>query len=218
MARNTPEPFRLTFRLCIGVKYSLMKQAVIGMRVHSGWGALVAVARGNALQIVERCKIVIIDPQAPGAMQPYHYVELMPLAAAEKHIAHCAAASSRLALEALTQISAQLRDRGFFLAGSAILLSFAKPLPPLDRVLSSHALIHTAEGEFFRQALRSALERLQVPVTGIRERDLEEHAAKTFGRSAAAIRRHLDTMGRSLGPPWTKDQKTAALAAAIVLA
>ena len=196
-----------------------MKQAVIGMRVHSGWGALVAVAHGNdALQIVERCMIVIIDPQAPGAMQPYHYAEPMPLAAAEKHIAYCAAASSRLALEALTQLSAQLRDHGFVLAGSAILLSSAKPLPPLDRVLSSHALIHTAEGEFFRQAFRSALERLQVPVTGIREHELEEHAAKTFGRSVAAIQRHLDTMGRSLGPPWTKDQKIAALAAAIVLA
>ena len=196
-----------------------MKSAAIGVRVHSGWGALVAVARENdALQIAERRRIVIIDPQAPGAMQPYHYAKPMPLAAAEKHIAHCAAVSYRLALEALTQLSAQLRDQGFVLAGSAILLSSAKPLPLLDRVLSSHALIHTAEGEFFRQAFRHAFESLDVPVTGIRERDLEEHAAKTFGHSAAAIQRQLDTVSRSLGPPWTKDQKTAALAAAIVLA
>jgi len=196
-----------------------MKPAAIGVRVHSGWGALVAVTQRNgAEEIIDRQKITIIDPKSAGAMQPYHYAEPMALAAAEKHIARCAADSSRLALQALTQLATQLRDRGFAVIGAAIVLSSARPLPPLEKILSAHPLIHTAEGEFFRHAFRTAFERLRIPMTGIRERDLEDHARKTFGRAATSVLNRLDSAGRTLGPPWTKDQKTAALAAAIVLA
>ncbi|MGZ4844484.1 MAG: hypothetical protein ACXVJ1_07215, partial [Candidatus Angelobacter sp.] len=84
--------------------------------------------------------------------------------------------------------------------------------------LASHALIHTAEGEFFRQAFRGALERLEIPVTGIRARDLDDRAKKAFGKAEPQVHQRIDEMGRSLGAPWTQDEKTAALAAAIVLA
>jgi hypothetical protein len=196
-----------------------MNAAAIGIRVHSGWGALVAVAAQNGTQeILERRKIVIIDPAAKGVNQPYHYVEEMELAAAERHIAKCAVESRRLAQQELESVISALRGRGFRVTGSAILLSSARPLPDLDEILSSHALIHTAEGEFFRHAFRTALERLEVPVTGIRESELDEHAKKHFGAVASETRKRIDAMGRALGPPWTLDEKSAAMAAAIVLA
>lgn len=195
-----------------------MKSAAIGIRVHSGWGALVALSGKNgAEEIIERRKVEIIDPKATGVIQPYHYVEEMELRAAERHLAKCATESRRLALEALQQTSAQLQDRGFTLVGSAILLSSARPLPDLDEILGSHALIHTAEGEFFRLAFRQAFERLEIPVIGIPERELDEHAQKAFGNATAEVHKNIDTAGRSLGPPWTLDEKRAALAAAIVL-
>ena len=196
-----------------------MKPAAIGVRVHSGWGAIVVLASSPASPaIIERSKITLIDPKSPGAMQPYHYAASRELAAAEKHIARSAADCNRIAVKALTELCAQLRDRGFAVIGSAILLSSAKPLPALDKILAAHPLIHTAEGEFFRQAFRTAFESLEVPVTGIRERDLDERAQQAFGKLAAQVRRNIDGMGRVLGPPWTQDEKTAALAAAIVLA
>lgn len=196
-----------------------MKPAAIGVRVHSGWGAVVAVAGSSASPaIIERSKITIIDPKSPGAMQPYHYAASRELAAAEKHIARSAADCNRLAVKALTELCAQLRERGFAVTGTAILLSSAKPLPALDKILAAHPLIHTAEGEFFRQAFRHAFENLEFPVTGIRERELDERAQKAFGKLAAQVRKNIDGMGRALGPPWTQDEKTAALAAAIVLA
>jgi hypothetical protein len=196
-----------------------MKSAAIGIRVHSGWGALVALSgKHGDEEIIERRKVMIVDPKAIGVVQPYHYVEEMELGAAERHLARCAAESSRRALEALCQTSAQLQDRGFTLIGSAILLSSARPLPDLDEILGSHALIHTAEGEFFRLAFTKAFERLEIPVTGIRERELEDHAQRAFGKTIAEIHRNIESAGRSLGPPWTIDEKIAALAAAIVLA
>jgi len=196
-----------------------MKPAAIGVRVHSGWGAVVVLAGSPASPaVIERSKITIIDPKSPGAIQPYHYAASRELAAAEKHIARSAADCNRLAIKALTQLCAQLRDRGFAGTGAAILLSSAKTLPNLDKILAAHPMIHTAEGEFFRQAFRHAFESLEVPVTGIRERDLEERAQEAFGKLATQVRKNIDGMRRLLGPPWTQDEKMAALAAAIVLA
>jgi hypothetical protein len=196
-----------------------MKSVAIGVRVHSGWGALVAVAGQNgAEEIIERRKVTIIDTKKPGAVQPYHYVQAMEFPAAERHLTSCSIESKRLARETLDNISSELLKRGYSLSGTAILLSSARPLPDLEQILASHALIHTAEGEFFRQAFRHAFESLDVPVTGIRERDLDERAQEAFGKLATQVRKNIDGMGRILGPPWTQDEKLAALAAAIVLA
>jgi hypothetical protein len=196
-----------------------MKSVAIGVRVHSGWGALVAAAGQNgAEEIIERRKVTIIDTKKPGAVQPYHYVQAMEFPAAERHLTSCSIESKRLARETLDNISSELLKRGYSLSGTAILLSSARPLPDLEQILASHALIHTAEGEFFRQAFRHAFESLDVPVTGIRERDLDERAQEAFGKLATQVRKNIDGMGRILGPPWTQDEKLAALAAAIVLA
>jgi len=59
---------------------------------------------------------------------------------------------------------------------------------------------------------------MEIPVSGIRTRDLDECALKAFGKAAFVIQKRIDAMGRSLGAPWTKDEKTATLAAAIALA
>jgi hypothetical protein len=168
-------------------------------------------------EVLLRRRVVIIDSKIAGSAQPYHYVAKKEISAAEKHLTRSASVSGHLAFESLTQLSAELEALGFVPKAAAILLSSARPLPDLKAILASHALIHTAEGEFFRQAFRSAFEKLRIPVTGIRTRDLDDCAAQAFGKAAPAIQKRIDGMGRSLGPPWTKDEKTAALAAAIVL-
>lgn len=196
-----------------------MKQAAVGIRVHSGWGAVVALAgKPGSEEVIERSKLVIIDANGAGGAQPYHFAASMKLSVAEKHIAACSDQSALLALEALRKMVGRLREGGFRVAGSAILMSSARPLPELPQILASHPLIHTAEGELFRQAFRRALDELRVPVTGIRERELDACSLAAFGKAAAKVCAHIEGLGRSVGPPWTQDQKSAALAAAIVLA
>ena len=195
-----------------------MKRAAIGVRVHSGWGALVAVSGGTgAEEVIERRRVEITEPRMAGAIQPYHYAENMEIKRAEQHIAKCAAASANLALTAIRELLEQLKAREYQVVGSCILLSSGRPLPGLAQILASHAMIHTAEGEFFRKSFRDAFEALKVPVTGIRERDLPDQAQKTFGKSAPQVQERIASMGKAIGPPWTADQKTAALAALIVL-
>ncbi len=196
-----------------------MKRAAIGVRMHSGWGALVAVSSSrDTVEIVERRRIAVIAPGAPGAMQPYHYAKSLEFAEAEKSIANCFAASTGLALTAVESVVDALRARQYQVVGSAVVLASGRPLPELSKILAAHPLLHTAEGEFFRGVFAKACAELALPVTGIRERDLEERAQTTFGKAAGRMQKQLSALGRALGPPWTMDQKTAALAALVALA
>lgn len=195
-----------------------MKLAAIGIRVHSGWGALVVVSGVlGAEEIVDRRRIAIADPKMAGAIQPYHFAERLELNRAEQHVAKCGAASQALALAALREVAQHVEGRGYRIAASCVLLSLGRPLPELNKILASHAMIHTAEGEFFREAFRQGLKQSGIPVTGIRERELQAQAECKFGKTAAKLQKRIAGMGRSLGPPWTTDQKSAALGAFVVL-
>jgi hypothetical protein len=190
----------------------------LGIRVHSGWGAVVAVcSNGSAVEVLDRRRIAITDPKMPGARQPYHWAMDRDLPTAAKHLADCAAASEALAIDALRDTVEGLRRGGREITGCALLLSSTRPLPALERILASHALIHSAEGEFFRERFRNASEALGIPVTGLVERGLAECAKAAFGKAAERVQQQIAGLGRSIGPPWTTDQKAAALAAAIVL-
>jgi hypothetical protein len=200
------------------VKVSGSIASAIGIRVHCGWGALVAVCGNGAdVQIVERRRVVVIDGKDRGAAQPYHFVEELEIGDAQKHIAHCSAQSRTLALAAIRDVCSHLSYGHYRVVGAAILLSSARPLPELEKILASHAMIHAAEGEFFRQAFREACQELKIPVTGIRERELDSQARSALGKTATSLKDKIASLGKALGPPWTTDQKTAALAAALVL-
>ena len=185
-----------------------MKSAAIGVSVHSGWGAVVAIAGGQgAEEILLRRRVVIIDSKIAGSVQPYHYVVKKEIRAAETHLARCASESGRLAFEALSRLSTELQERGFMLTSAAILLSSARPLPALEEILASHPFIHTAEGEFFRKVFRAAFENLKIPVTGIRTRDLDDCALKAFGKAASAIQKRIDGWAAVLAHPGPRMKK-----------
>jgi len=196
-----------------------MKQVAFGIRMHSGWGVLVAVCGdANSVDVVDRRRIVTMDPGIPGAKQPYHYAASLELPAAERHIAKCAASSECLALAAVQEVAQELRVRKYQIVAAAVLLASGRPLPTLPKILASHPLLHTAEGELFRNAVRNACKQLKVSVTAFPERELETRVKAAVGEAASRVQRKLLALGPSLGPPWTKDHKTAALAAFAILA
>jgi len=195
-----------------------MKRAAIGFRMHSGWGALVAVSHvAGAVEILERRRITVIEPKIPGTKQPYHFSERLEFAEAEKFLSKCFEASTQFAVAAIRQCIEGLRERKYAVAGAAMVMASGRTLPPLANILSSHALIHTAEGEFFREAVWKACQFLDLAVTGFRERDLGEAAAAAFEKAAPKMFRQVFEAGRFIGPPWTTDQKTAAIAALLML-
>jgi len=128
----------------------------------------------GTIELIDRRRVAITTPGTPGANQPYHFAENLELPEAEKFLGNCFAASKRLALTAVRDVVGELRGRQYLVVGSAILQVSGRPLPPLPKILASHALIHAAEGEFFREAFSKACEGLDLSVTGFRERNLDE--------------------------------------------
>lgn len=187
--------------------------------MHCGWGVLVAVSGGpNSLEIIDRRRIVITAPAIPGANQPYHYAASLGLLESETYLANYAAASERRARAEVEKVVGDLDGSGYRIAGAAVLMASGRPLPSLAKILTAHPLIHTAEGEFFRHAVSHACQDLKISITAIRERDLDEQAKTAFGNVAGQVHRRIAGLGSSIGPPWTKDHKAAALAAAMILA
>ena len=177
---------------------------------------MVAVAHSGSWQVLERRRMSVVDGKVAGHAQPYHFAREQPLAQAKKHIVQCAAASLGLAREGLQEVVEKL-SREHRVKGASGLLASGRPLPELERILASHPLIHTAEGEFFRKAFWEACNALGISVTGIREKELEQRAQAVFRKSAGALPAELAAAAKHLGPPWGQDQKAAALAAAVVL-
>ena len=195
------------------------KPAAIGCRAHSGWAALVIVAGPvSSPKILDRRRIVIADPEIPGSKQPYHTAEKLTLTQAEKLVTRCTERSRALARQELRAAVEQARNSGHEVAGCGIVLASGRPLPDLAATLASHALIHTAEGELFRNVIADACRELNVPVMGVKERDLLAQASAVLGKSDKGLQSYLQKLGRELGPPWTQDEKCATLAAWLALA
>ena len=183
--------------------------------MHSGWGVLVAVNENS--EILDRQRIVVCNRNGPRGNQPYHHAQELGLPNAQKFLTDYTAETCRLAEKELSKIVSNLNTRGYTPIAAAILLASGRKLPQLSQILAAHPLIHTAEGELFRDTVRHACESLSIPVLGIPERDVQSHAKTVFSFSAPKVTAQLAKAGKSIGPPWTADHKCAALAACIAL-
>jgi hypothetical protein len=193
--------------------------AALGLRAHSGWAALVVVGGSpDSPCVIDRGTIQLHNPRTRGSKQPYHAAEPLSFTQAEKLITGCTEETQQLAGKGLDSTIQELEEKGHRIIGCGILLGSGRVLPALDRILASHALIHAAEGEMFRDALVKAAESCNLSVTGIKERELFSAAATGLGRSAEQLRDCLAGLGRSLGPPWREDQKYAMVAGWLALA
>jgi len=196
-----------------------MKQAAVGFRVHSGWSALVTVSLENDVpRVVSRERVHLVETFIYKFRQPYHTAGRMPLEKAREFVAGSLSEAKRLATCALRATQTSLGKQGYEVAGCALLLASGKTLPGLESILLSHALIHTADGELFRDALRCSSADCGLEITCIKERELLDRGVKTFRTRRDKLLRRLTELGTGFGSPWTQDEKYAALAAWLVLA
>jgi hypothetical protein len=192
----------------------LKHPAALGFRVHSGWAAMVALSGPvTAPLLVLRRRIELC---VGVSKQPYHEAEKMTLSDATVHIEKCAISTNATSRNSLCDAIAKLS--AYDLKGGCILAASGRPLPDLAAILRSHALIHTAEGEFFRSAVRAACDSRGLVHLQVKERDLWAEAARVLGRSREELQSTVEAFKKDLGPPWQQDQKLAALAAWVMLA
>ena len=196
-----------------------MNQAALGFRAHSGWTSIVAISLQNGSPMVlMRTRPHLVKTFTYEFRQPYHTAEKGPRAEAAGVISRIRAEARGLAYKAIQSVKVKLLTQGYVLKCCGLLLASGRPLPSLPQILESHALIHTADGELFRHALLYASERCGLETFTVKERELMDISTDALRLREEKIGRLLADLGVGLGPPWTQDEKLAALVAWLSLA
>jgi hypothetical protein len=193
-------------------------RAAFGLRPHSGWAALVAVAgTPRDPQVLDRRRIEIADRRIEGSRQPYHAAEGRDPGQARRYLERCERHSRRLAQEALSDAIGDLRKKGADAVRCGLLLASGRPMPALTDILASHALIHSADGEHFREAIRVAAVELRLPIVAVREKEIWKRASDEMRIPIEELQGLVGAIAKSVGPPWTQDQKLAAISGWLAL-
>jgi len=196
-----------------------MKKAAVGFRVHSGWTALVAVSlEKGAPTVLSHQRVQLVETFSYKFRQPYHTGEKLTLENAREFIQGVRSEAETLAYLSLLAVQADVEKQGYHLDRGALLLASGRTLPDIEKILQSHALIHTADGELFREALRRASARCGLQVMGIKDLELLDECAEVFPLKPPALLHRATELGRPFGSPWTQDEKFATLAAWLALA
>jgi hypothetical protein len=192
---------------------------VLGFAPHSGWAAVVVIGGTPARPLVlARERLELAETGLPGAKQPYHAIEALHLGEARARLAAFEASAARLAAAGVRTLVQTARAAGVGPAAAGILDSSGREGATLEAILASHALIHTADGNHFREALGAACAGEKLPCTRIRQRDLPGEAARTLKRTPRELAAAIAQLGREARAPWGADQKGAALIAWLLLA
>lgn len=195
-----------------------MKPAAVGFRAHSGWTALVAVCLEKSEPVVlSRQRVHLVKTFNYSFRQPYHTAAKMALPEARKFISKVRAEARQLAYRAIRAEQARLGEADYRVTHSGLLLASGRTLPDLEKILLAHTLIHTGDGELFREALGFASRKHGLREFEVKEKDLVGRGAEALRLSEGALLRRLTELGRGLGPPWSQDEKFATLAAWLAL-
>jgi len=192
-----------------------LAQAALGFRAHSGWAVAVAIGGTPADPRVLLRQRIVLSRRTP--RQPFHAAEGKPFAQAQDLVARATREATSLASTAVREIVAEVKKTGHEATAAALLAAASRPLPDLRAILASHALIHAAEGGMFRDVLRTAAHEHRLRLTEVKERDLDEAVQRALRRTDAELKARLTAWGKALGPPWTQDEKRAALIAWMAL-
>jgi len=177
----------------------------------------VSLEKGKAVMLA-RQGVRLVETFTYKFRQPYHTAERMLIGQAHQFITRMQGEARRLAYHAIRELASRTQEQGVKLTRCGLLLASGRPLPALEKIVASHALIHTADGELFREALLHASARCGLVDFRIREKELLDRAENVLRLKSAALLRRVTELGRPFGSPWSQDEKFAALAGWIALA
>ncbi len=167
--------------------------------------------------MLARRRVHLVETFTYEFRQPYHTAKKMPPDEGREFISRMQEEARRLAYSAICDVQSELQKQGLKLTRCGLLLASGKALPGLDKILASHALIHTADGELFREALLHASARCGLRDFRVKEREVLDLAGRAFRLKPDDIMRRVTELGRSLGSPWSQDEKFATMAAWLAL-
>lgn len=176
----------------------------------------VSVEKG-APTVLARQRVHLVDTFTYEFRQPYHTAEKMLLGQAREFISRMQAEARRHAYRAIRELASRTQEQGIKLTRCGLLLASGRPLPEMEKIIVSHALIHTADGELFREAILHASARCGLRDFTVKDRELLDRAGKAFRLKSDVLLRRVTELGRPFGSPWSQDEKFATLAGWLAL-
>ena len=190
-------------------------QAAVGFTVKSGWASVVLLDGPESEPAVRRSqRLELCDPSVPEARQPYH-AGFGKARTEDETLHRLVAEVERFGTRAVAELLTEYRsDKERRIVGAGLVVgSLIDP----DTIANPHIRIHALEGRLFRQCVEAGARECQMAMRTWRERSLYADAAGMLRRPETAIRATLTALGRPVTGGWRSTQKTAALAAWLVL-
>jgi hypothetical protein len=188
--------------------------ATLGFRPHTYWTpAAVLAGPVTVPRLLKRRKIVFATGNERMA---FHQAAEAGPDAAEALIEGVRAATQA---NAAREIAAMLADLGRddVTVETAVIPESRPKLPEtIAEIVRVHALMHAAEGVFYRDVVAAACRDLGLDVIRTLERDLPETAAMVLDLAPTTLTALLTNLATD--PPWSEDYRIAALAAWLGLA
>lgn len=189
--------------------------SALGFTVKSGWACAVLVCGpASSPRVMDTRRIELSDPAVPESRQPYH-AGFATARSRGPQLSRLVTSVERFGTRSVTELIRQYRKTGHTLQGTGIIVgSLIDP----DTVGNEHIRIHALEGQLFRRVVDGAAARSRLARTIWRERDLYAFAADALKRPETQIKSRLTACGKDVAGPWRAEQKSATLAAWLVLA
>jgi len=181
-----------------------MHGIAVGLVPHTGWAWLVRTVGSPAEPRVEVRARVVACEVLDGEI--YHLAAEREHARAQFVAARRTAALAQ-AIRAVTEHVAGAR--------AAVVLGKQMTLPPLERIVAAHPMIHGAEGELWRALFAEACAARGLRVTRAEASQVRRTVIERHG--AAVTDAFLHEAKRIVGAPWSREPQDAALAAWSVL-
>lgn len=182
-------------------------KVAFGFKAHSGWAALVVLGKEkNDLVVVDRRRVELVEIE--WAKQPYHAAEGLKPEAADDLVQRGIKAAHTLAIREVRAAVKRESQRKNEVKACAVLVGSSMPDWSVAEILAVHFRMHKAEGVLFRDALVKASKESKLKTVEVPEKSLTDHWD---------LAKQISSLGKTVGPPWGKDQKDAALAALLAL-
>jgi hypothetical protein len=190
-------------------------RTAVGFTVKSGWASAILLAGTvKSPRVLDSQRIELSDPAIPESRQPYH-AGFATARTSGPELSRLIASVERFGRQSVKDLVQNYQSAEHELRGAGVVVgSLIDPA----RIGNEHIRIHALEGRLFRGVVEDTVARHQLACSIWRERDLYGFATRMFKQPEEELRATVAALGRGLPGAWRAEQKTAALAAWLVLA
>jgi hypothetical protein len=190
---------------------SARSSCTIGFRVKSGWAAAVLIANSaKAPTVIDSQVIELADPDVAHSRQPYH-AGLGTAQTDTAKVTRLVRGIERFSRRTIKSLLDEYRATHRLRSAAVVASSLTDPAS----IANQHMRAHASEGRLFRTVLVDGLEKCDIKVRVVLEREVYELLGKALRVRPSEAKHKVTALGESVAR-WRAEQKVAAAAAWLV--